>query len=155
MRRNRVGAGQQEIQQHPKAVDIAANRGRRSVQHFRREIQRCASQVGANVIHTAAGAEVHQHHGAVRLDDDVRGLDVTVQDAGMVSGGERVAQLPPDPHRFVRAERSLPFDALLQRLPLDELHREADVVIDSLGVVQRHDGGMAHACEQPRFIQDR
>ena len=86
-------------------------------------------------------AEVRDLHGPVGRDDDVRGLDVAVDDPAPV----RVIEGVRDGHRDLRdavpRERDLLLQELLEILPLDVLHRdEGRLGLDLLAdVVDRDD----------------
>src|SRR2546430_1034140 len=60
---------------------------------------------------------------AVRVEQDVPGLDVTMHDANGMGRRQRARALKPDPRRFRRRELSLG-DPILERLAGDEPHDE-------------------------------
>ena len=101
-------------------------------------------------------AEVHHAYGAVLRDHHVLRLEVAVDDARRVrrrqsaSGGEEdVQDLPAS----CAARRAQP---LLDRLPVDQLHRDEHAVAERAGVVDGDDvrvreaGDGARLAEQPR-----
>ena len=66
---------------------------------------------------------------------DVRGFQISVDDALFVCGFERVGDLLKERNRFVDGERASR-DALCQRLPGHELHHQkvlAAVVLEAIG----------------------
>jgi hypothetical protein len=65
--------------------------------------------------------EIQHLHGAVGPHLDVRGLEVAVDDAGVVGGFERFGDLPRDRQRLVGRHRTAR-DALSEILAVDELH---------------------------------
>ncbi len=77
-------------------------------------------------------------------DEQIRRLDVAVDDAGGVRRFERVGDLDRERQQLIDLERA-PGDAMLQRHPLEELHDEeratvlfADIVDSAdVGVIQR------------------
>jgi hypothetical protein len=52
-------------------------------------------------------------------DEDISGLQITVNDALLVSGGETMADLPSDLDRLLNSQT--PAQVRLQRLPLEQL----------------------------------
>ena len=80
-------------------------------------------------------------------DEQIRRLDVAVDDPGGVRGLERVGDLDRERQQQIGLERA-PGDAMLQRRPVEELHDEeraavllADVVDGAdVGVIQRRRG---------------
>ena len=77
---------------------------------------------------------------------DVAGLEVAVDDALLVRGGERVGDLRPELHHLVERQRAL-LQAIRERLALEELHHQevrVALVPDveeraDVGVVERRD----------------
>jgi hypothetical protein len=80
-------------------------------------------------------------------DEQIRRLDVAVDDPGTVCGLERVGNLDRERQQHVDLERA-PGDAMLQRHPVEKLHHEeraavllADIVDGAdVGVIQRRCG---------------
>ena len=90
-------------------------------------------------------AEVHEPHPPLPVHHDVRGLEVAVDDAGIVHGFEAAQDLQAqvEGQRVVEARGVL--DPATQVHPVHELHRD---VADSVGLAVLVDGahvGMAHA----------
>ena len=81
---------------------------------------------------------------------DVRGLQIAVDDAALVSGFERVGHLPGDRKRFVARQRS-PTKASGERLAVHELHDEKRCTADLGDVVDRGDAGMIECGERFGF----
>ena len=61
----------------------------------------------------------------------------------------------PMRHGLCRREGLARRRALLERLPLDELHPQADAIVDLLGAVDGHDVGVADAGQQAALFDDR
>ena len=76
-----------------------------------------------------------------------------MQQICLMDSGERATQLLADVGRFARAETSFA-DPLLERLPLDQVHPEADASVVTVGAVDRDHVGMPHAYELARFVQN-
>ena len=77
--------------------------------------------------------------------DDVRRLDVAVDDAALVGVGERGAQRRADP-QHVAVRQLAVAQQVGERRPLDELGDEVDGVLVAAGLVQRDDARV----RQPR-----
>src|ERR1051325_3954965 len=89
-------------------------------------------------------SEVEDLHEAIRLEDDVRALDVAVDDALLVRGGEACGDLPRDREELGGVERPAP-DPLRERLPLAVLHDDERLAILRLiDFVDRGDVWMPH-----------
>ncbi len=73
---------------------------------------------------------------APRAEQDVRGLDVAVHDAGAVQRVEPGAHLGGDAHRLVERERTLGGDVLGDRQAGDELEREIVLAVRLADVEQ-------------------
>ena len=66
--------------------------------------------------------EVRDADDAVAVDEDVRRLEVAVQDAQFVRGGERVGQVDPDPACGGRGQRPVPPHLIVERPARAQLH---------------------------------
>jgi hypothetical protein len=87
----------------------------------------------------ARHAEVRELRATLRVDHDVRRLDVAVNDAGVVREVEGFAQLAHDANRFLQVEALVRIEEGLELLPLDELHDEVGDVALLAEVVHLHD----------------
>jgi hypothetical protein len=118
---------------HDLAGDRAAHRNRR---RFGRSARECG-------LGHLRQAEIQHLHRTIRFELDVRGLQVTMDDALLVRGLERVGDLVGDRQRLVERHRTV-VDAVGERRPLDQLHHEivgADVVdVADVRMIQRRDG---------------
>ena len=79
---------------------------------------------------------VGQHH-VVRFD-------VAVQETRLVHRRDCVTELDADFHGFGNAETFPLFEHLFEGLPLDQLHRKTDLIVDLLGAVDGDDVRMAN-----------
>ena len=144
-------------QQDAEAVDVALRRGVGAGEHFRREVERRAGdRRGLDrlvVLEQQAGAEVHQHQAAAFFADDVLRLDVAMDEAGGVDGGERPAQVLAEQRGFAAAERALPLEQLLERVAADELHPQPDAAVVGVDAVHGDDVAVADARQQAAFVQ--
>ena len=70
----------------------------------------------------AGDAEVGDLHPALAGHQDVAGLDVAVDEAPVVRGGERAGRLGDEPRRGARRQGAAPPDDRREVLALDELH---------------------------------
>ncbi len=76
-----------------------------------------------------------------------------MQQVGLVHRGERAAQLLADVDGFARAEAAVA-DSLLERVPLDEIHPEADTSVVAVCAVDHHHVGMPHSYQLAGFVQN-
>src|SRR5262245_59068936 len=86
----------------------------------------------------AADAEVGDDRLALRVDEDVRGLDVAMHDARFVHVRECVGELNAELHERIEAERAAPPNGQ-QADTFDALHREVEDAVDVAGVDEPHD----------------
>ena len=106
------------------------------------------------VVPLVAGAEVHQDDATAVLAHDVAGGHIAMQQPGAVHRGQRATQVRADARGLARAQRALLLDDLLQRAAADELHPDADRAVARFGAVDRDDVRMAHARQEPAFVDD-
>ncbi len=153
---DRIVLGDQVVEQHAEAVDVGG-RGRRSAaQALGAQIQRRAGEQvesGCRRLHRSAGAEVHEDDAAALLAHHVVRLDVAVDEALGVDGGERAAQRPADDDRLVGAVRAAGVDLGGQRPAAHELHPQADAAVVLVGAVHDDDVGMLDAGEEAAFVE--
>jgi hypothetical protein len=93
--------------------------------------------------------------GSVRLvDEDVRGLDVTVDEPSPVRGVERLGDLGEDRRRAHGLERPLPLDDAVKVPALDQAHREVDESVALPRAVDRDDVRVLEARGNTRLTQE-
>ena len=83
-------------------------------------------------------AEIDDLHLPRRRDEDVRGLDIPVHDAGGVRGLERIGRLDGQVEQERDRQRRA-VDAVAQRLPVEQLHDEERQIAMPPDVVERAD----------------
>ncbi|MGX1371956.1 hypothetical protein RKD19_007315 [Streptomyces canus] len=96
----------------------------------------------ARVLH-GGDAEVGEQDAPGAVEQDVAGLDVPVQYAGLVGRRQGVHDLGADPGRLPRIEGALLAQHLVQGGALDQLHDDQGASVDLGHVVHRDDSGMA------------
>src|SRR5207249_6081447 len=101
-----------------------------------------------------SGAEIHQDDPAPLLAHHVLRLDVAVHETGAVDRRERAAQLDADDRGFLRAERTLRAELLLERFAAQQLHPQPDAPVMLRDAVDGDDVRMANAREQPALGRD-
>ena len=83
-------------------------------------------------------------------DEEVRGLDVAMDDPCGVCGLQRVGDLDRKQQQHVDVDRAAS-DSMLQRHALEELHDDEGVAVLLADVVNRADVGMVQRGRGPRF----
>ncbi len=155
---DREAPGREVVEQHAGAVDVAVSRGTIAAQHLRRHVQRRAGEIRngglARQIALASGAEVHQQDAAAPIAHHVLRLDVAMQQAGRVHGGQRFTDVHADERRLARGEPALLLQDLFERPAFDELHPEPGVAVGARRAEHRHDTAVPDAREQPSFGGD-
>src|SRR6185503_2529972 len=87
-------------------------------------------------------------------EEDVLGLDVSVDDAFAVSVLERVGRFPGDPEGVLQRELALPVQPIAERLAVDERHGEPENVRAAVrpphgaAVEDREDVRMLEPCRE-------
>ena len=169
-----VGAGEwrlprEHLVQHAgQAVDVAARvhvaAPRRLLgAHVGRRADREAGLgqlLGAGRAQRAGDAEVGDDR-LVAVEEDVLGLDVTVDDAAAVRVGQRAGHVAGDSERVLDRKLLLPREARAQRLPSDAWHRVPEDAGLFAGVEDRQDvrvlkpGGEPDLPEEPLGAEGR
>ena len=149
-------AAHQVVEQDTETVQVALRAWGVALEHLRRQIQRCALQVRGALrsgTHDRGGAKIHQDDTPARFPHHILRLDVAVEKPGLVHGGKRAAQVEPEHHRFLSAERPLLFHDVFQRPSVDQLHPEADAVVEAIDAENRDDIGVANPGEQASLLE--
>jgi len=76
--------------------------------------------------------------------DDVRGLQVAVNHAGVVRGGQSLGELGRESHELFTAQERGPPEPSIQRFAFDELHAESEAALDFHQVVNADHAGMGN-----------
>jgi hypothetical protein len=98
-------------------------------------------------------AEVAQIRRAVAVDQDVRGLDVTMDEATGVRLVERLAYLGHEAHSRLGLKRAVALEQLAQVGPLDVAHRQVHPAVGLAEIEDSDDVGMAQAGGDRRLAQ--
>ncbi len=98
-------------------------------------------------------AEVHDLGPALRCHDDVRRLDVAVDDAPLVCGGESLRDLDSDVERVIGSERA-GRDLHLQVLSLNTLHRDEGPSVGLVDLEDRTDVGVVERGSGLRLLDE-
>lgn len=95
--------------------------------------------------------EIGEVDGALRVDEDVGRLDVSVHDAVSVCGRERVEQLYADLGDAVRWQGPVLGEDVLQAAAVDQLHHDPRAVTVDRDVVDMDDPRMPQPCAELCF----
>ena len=151
-RRQRRAGGERwpsgdRLEQHDAGGVQVGRRGHRTAADLLgREVLRRADELaGEREISFAdalGDAEVGELGGPVSGDEDVARLDVAVDDAGAMSGAERLQHVVDDADGVVDGQRPLRRQAIRQRASVHQLHDEVEVAIGVAGVEHRDGVGV-------------
>ena len=122
-------------------VDFALAQGLLGRNVVRRADDRPLAERGRSAAQQARQAEVGQVGRTVRVDDDVGGLYVTVQDALLVGVGQGIAHRPHDSPDLRQVQRP-GLEDLLQRPAFHVAHHEVRAALELAKVVDRDDVGV-------------
>ena len=160
----RPAAGEQFVQQHAERVDVGGGRDHLAAdlfragvfrRHQREAVRRGRVRLAAKVgIEQLGDAEIEQLGRAVGGHQDVGGLDVAMDDQVLVRVLHRCADFREhlESRRGVQAAR---LAVLVDRLPLDELHREVGQAVGrGAAVEQAADVGMVEAGEYLALVAE-
>ncbi len=102
--------------------------------------------------HLAREAEVHDANLAVAADHHVVGLEVPVHEPLFVRGGEAAPRRPEDPQDLLPAA-GLRCQPVGDGVPLDELHRDEDLIVERPHVVDHDDVRVREPGDRLRLAQ--
>lgn len=102
----------------------------------------------------ARDAEVADLRCVIRVEEDVRRLEIGVNDALRVREREPVRHLDRDADRVAGLERTGLLDALLHRSAREVLHDDERRIVDLADVVDGHDVRMRKLRERARFLHE-
>ncbi len=141
--------GQELVEHAAHGEEVAAPIHLRALHLLRRHVVGRAHDV-AGAGHGGGGQaghpEVHDLHRAVLVDEDVRGLDVAVHDAGLVRMGEAGQHLHDDVDLALQGQGRGRAHRLLQVHALEQLHRDERRAVGVRPEVEDvHHVGMRHA----------
>ena len=97
--------------------------------------------------------EIRQTRPAVCREQNVLGLDVTVNETRLMSVIERPCDFRRHARRGIRRHRPLRYD-LGKRAALDQLHGEVEDTLSSTGSEDRHDSGVLEPRRRSRLAKE-
>jgi hypothetical protein len=155
----RLLAGEELVQDDAGREDVAALVDGAAGDLFGRHVRRRAHHgAGLRALGLRAVGVLHARHAEVgelgarlRVQHHVGGLDVAMDDAGVVREIERVEQLAHDAHRFLDVEALVGVEEVLQLLAADELHHQVGDVAFLGEVVDLHDVRMVEPRDRLRL----
>ena len=98
-------------------------------------------------------AEIHEPHPAARVDQHVLGLDVAVDDPGLVGVLERLGDLWHEVEDVALGDRTV-FQELPQARPLHIFHHQAVELLRLVDVEHRHDERVPQLRERARLAEE-
>src|SRR4029079_1175394 len=132
-------AGEDLEQDQAEGVDVALRRRRLAGQQLRRHVLRRAGERRAAVGGRGGDPEVGDADVAVAVEHDVGRLEVAVNDAALVRGGDAGAQLAGDVDRLVRREDAEAAEQRREILAVDILHGQEAAAVGVAQVVEAAD----------------
>lgn len=151
---DRQASGQQLEQHQPEGVDVGCDRQRSAVELLGTRVlrgqrpDRGRGQAGRQVVERLRDPEVQQLDLAINGDQDVRGLEVPVQDQRTMRMVDRLDHVEEQPHPRPDVEPAGPAPAV-DRLAVDVLHRDPRPAIGLAAAVDDpRDAGMLEAGEE-------
>ena len=156
----RCHAGQQPVEQGTQAVHVHRGAGRGRAELFRRGVfggehpQHGGGLLAFHVPGQAGDAEIQQDRASLAVDQDVRGLDVAMDDQVAVGIGHRRADLQHQVHAPGDAGL-VPVAPLVDAFTFHQRHREPRRAVGrDAGFVQAGDTGVAQARERPLLLHE-
>ena len=136
-----AASGEQLVHHQPQREDVAASRDLAAEQLFRCHVGRRA---GSHVLDVSdrRQAEVHDPHSPRVVEHDVGRLQIAMDDAALVRGGEPCAQLPGDLDGLVVGEAADSPQRGREILSVDILHRQIEEATGLADVIDAADVGM-------------
>jgi hypothetical protein len=155
--------GQHLVQNQPERVDVALHADLAARQLLRRHVGRRPGASGAGSVLLQHGeAEVGEAHLAGAVEHHVAGLEVAMQDAGVMRRRQAGADLPRDVDGLVLGQPPDPPQQRREILAVDELHGQERLAAEVADVVDATDVGLAAATparvssrERPQEAQKR
>ncbi len=153
-----AAAGDHLVEQDPQRPDVGAGVHRTAGGllggHVGRRPEGAAGAGQTGLVHALGDAEVEDLGLAVRGHHDVAGLDVAMDDAGLVGAGKAAAHLEGEVHRLVHRQRAAG-EAGPQGLALVVGHHQVEPSVLGLAdVVEGADVGVIEGRDQPRLAQE-
>jgi hypothetical protein len=147
-------AGQERVQRRADRVEIAAQVDLPSAHLLGRGVQRRSEEdPRARELHVllerARQPEIADLDAALRGREAVRGLDVAVDDAGLVRGLEPVEDLDRPAHGLRDRHGLAARDPVLERLAGAQLHRDRGRALDHVRAEDEHAGGVGDGRRDP------
>jgi len=150
VRRERLAVEDHLVEDDPQREQIAPPVERRAFDLLRRHVGGAADHhAGAGQLHLLADrlgdAEVGDLHLARLGEHQVAGLDVAVNDSRFVRGAERLGGLRDHLERLLHVGKLRLGETLAERLALDELHHQVELIPFGADVVDRDHVGVLEA----------
>src|SRR5690606_10360622 len=121
--------------QDAEAVDVGAYAGGLALEDLRRHVERRADALVAVLAHEDAGAEVAELGAALAREEDVRRLDVAVEDRVLVGVGQALRDVEHQPESLLERQLALLQEEEVEGPALAVLERQERAVAGRVAVV--------------------
>ena len=149
-------AGEDLVEEETEGIDVAPCRDLSALHLLRRHVPGSSrAHVSLrNLLLKTRKTEVCDAGPAPAVDHDVRGLEVAVKDALLVSGTQASAELPGDLQPLLRRQATDAAQERSQILSVDELHREEMTTLDLAHIVDAADVRMRNLPGDPNLVEE-
>ena len=149
-------ADEELIEDGRHAKEIGHGRELARPERFRREVagrSESPRQVPRVPNDRTGDAEVGHLHGAIAAEEDIRGLDIAMNDSGSVRGFEPPADLDDQRHRLLDPQHADSTEEIFEAHAVDELHGDERRVARVLDVVDGDDVRVVELGDGDRLAQ--
>lgn len=108
---------------------------------------------GGRVVGRAAGAQIHEHDAPSALAEHISGLDIAVEQAGRVHGGQCAREVQADEQGLLRAEHAVAREDLVERVAFQKLHPDASHPVMTVGAEHSDNMRVIEAGEEAALLE--
>jgi hypothetical protein len=154
---DRVLLREEVIEQHADAVDVTGDRGWLVVEEFGSQIERSSHQVRFRrepLRPDLARAQIHEYDAPAGVAHHVLCLDVAMEKAGFVHGGDGTAHINSDDGCLLSTEHTARTENLFECQAFYELHPQSDGPVMLINTVYGDHVGVPYSGKQAPFSND-